>query len=327
MDGGRRRGGTDAGNRAGADGGAGGRRAVLIAGATAAFGAVGVVSAGGAEAAARPVYLGLNNDARNRSTTIRVASTASGFRVYQTGTGHGAYLEATRANGLGSSTGSSRHHGVHARNTSNMRGAGGAVRASIAATRAQVTPRPVKNVPAVKATGGAGAGVALLAEGESYLDGDALALRSWVGVLDDRGRLAYAPLVSGEQACHTAHGLVVLDAEGTREVSLGAAFVAAADLSTLAVSLTPRGKAMPDLWADPTSSGFVVGGGRPWGRVFWMAFADRYVLDLGSGVAAAGVPAPAAGPAAGGQQGAVPAVTVTTVGEVAAGRLSRRAMG
>lgn len=267
------------------DAGHGARRALLTGGALAALAAGGALGAPPAEAAAGgAMRLGRSNSAGSGATTLQARSSASGFRVYQRGSGMGLHAEAESHHGLSGLTESQDSFGVLARNTGDRAGTGAALRAQgrrnpglVADTDAQV-----RDVPAVAATGGDGSGVALLARGESYLDGDVLALRSWIGVLDPGGRLTYAPVVSAEQASHSAFGTVALDASGAAVVTLGADFEAAADMSTLAVCLTPNGVSMPDLYVSTSSTGFAVAGGVPGGKVCWVARAARLVLDVPS---------------------------------------------
>jgi hypothetical protein len=263
-----------------------GRRALFVAGAAAALGTAGWGTAAAAPAtpAVPPptLVLGRTNDAGRKSTKLEVSSTASGLRVYQSGTGMGIYAQAGREDGLSGTTLSRNAFGVHARAKISQAGSGAALRAEGRYNPGVVadTGAGVRNVPAAVLTGGAGAGIALLARGESYLDGDALALRSWVGVLDPQQKLSYAPVVSAEQACHTAPGTLALDATGSGTVVLAPLFVSAVAMDSLVVTLTARNTAMPGLYVRTTATGFTVAGGVADGAVFWSARADRLVLDI-----------------------------------------------
>jgi hypothetical protein len=155
-----------------------------------------------------------------------------------------------------------------------------------------------QDVPAVVAIGGNGTGVAQVATGQSYLDGDALALRAWTGVLAADGtHVAYAPLVSGEAATHAATGNGTLDASGGLTVTLPATFTAACDTATLVVTLTPVDAAMPGLFVSyqAAADGFTISGGASGGTVAWAAWATRRTVDLqktGAGSVAQGQAAP-----------------------------------
>jgi hypothetical protein len=183
----------------------------------------------------------------------------------------------------------------------------------------------------VVAIGGDGTGVAQVATGQSYLDGDALALRAWTGVVGtDGAQVAYAPLVSAEAAGHLAAATATLDASGSLQVALPATFTAACDTTTLVVTLTPLGAAMPGLFVSYRAAssgsgndGFTVSGGAGGGTVAWTAWATRRAVDLrrtgaatlgGGGGNAAGSSSRAAAP--GGAPGPQPDAT----------RLSRRSL-
>jgi hypothetical protein len=92
-------------------------------------------------------------------------------------------------------------------------------------------------------------------------------------------RLAYAPLASAERPQHTTTGRLALPGSGTATLALPAGFVAACDLGTLVVTLTPVGVPMSGLYVTTTAAGFTVHGGVK-GTVFWSATADRTPMDL-----------------------------------------------
>lgn len=278
-----------------------GRRALLAAGATAALGAAGVVLARPADAAAgNSLVLGRTNTSGSANTTVNVASTGVGFTVHQTGTGNGIYGLADRGYGAVAYTKAANRFGLIAQNLAGATSAvpGGAVRAVgryNCGVYADTLPS-VKDVPAILAVGGPGddpvngSGVALQARGISYLDGDALNLRSWVGVLTGPSSLGYAPLASGEVPTHTHFGTLNLDTGGNGSVVLPASFTAAVgSAAAVNVSLTPFGAAMPDLHvATATASQFTVAGGPTGGgTVHWVVRAERSQVAIAAGAAGA----------------------------------------
>lgn len=275
------------------------RRGVVLRGVAAVLGAAGaagaavLLPAGSAAAAAgKPLLLGRSNSSGTSRTSVSTRSTSTAFRVDQTGSGAGAGVYAAGSSGLVAATAARNRWGLHGRNTATSTGTGGGVRAEGRRGTGLFadTSGAVLDVPAVVAVGGDGTGVAQVATGESYLDGDALALRSWVGVRDvDGSTLAYAQLLSGEGPTHTMHGTVDLDGSGTAEVTLPAEFRAACDMSTLTVTLTPVGAPMPNLYvsyaqadgaAQGVSDGFGVAGGAASGKAAWVAWASRVSMSL-----------------------------------------------
>jgi hypothetical protein len=179
---------------------------------------------------------------------------------------------------------------VHGLAGATRTGTGGALRGEGRRNAGLLADTTVADVPAIVAIGGDGTGVAQVATGQSYLDGDALALRAWTGVLSADGvHVAYAPALSGESSLHGATGTATLQADGTATVTLPATFTAACDTSSLVVSLTAVGAAMPGLFVtyqqkDGAAAGvrdaFTISGGGASGTVAWTAWATRRAVEL-----------------------------------------------
>ncbi len=328
-----------------------GRRALLVAGATAAVGAIGVAAARPAEAAAGgTMVLGRANSAGSALTTLVSSSTGNvlyvrgtaGCGVYGeaalsskwgtrgrnaatgTGTGGAVLAEGLANHGALGTTRSAARYGVWGRHDAAATasvlnaGAGAAVRAQGRHNMGMFadTLPSVDGVPAIMALGGDGEfhGIALLAGGTSYLDGNACALRNLVGVLgtSDQGadELEYAPVVSGELDWHTVTDAVTLT-NGAATVDLThdyggvyGSFVKSVDMTTLRISLTPVGVAMPNLHAtfngQSGATTFGVAGGVGSGTVHFTVTAQRVPVTLATGdtasAAAARVAAGAAAP-------------------------------
>ncbi len=287
------------------------RRALLVGGAGAAVAAAAVALTEPAEASAlAPVLLGRGNAAGARTTAVTAALRGAAWQVSQRGAGVAAALYA-RATAVLAATSGANAWGSHGRNDAGTTGTGGGVRAEGRRNAGLLADTTVQDVPAVVAIGGDGTGVAQVATGQSYLDGDSLALRAWTGVVSsDAAHVVYAPLVSAEAVLHTGGGHVTLDGAGSAVVALPATFTAACDMTTLRVSLTPVGAAMPGLYvtyhpattgAAGAYDGFTVGGGAGAGTVAWSAWAVRGPVDLAhltassAGAAAAGRTASGAG--------------------------------
>ncbi len=284
------------------------RRRLLLGGLAASAGA-GLTTAPQAEAATvPPVLLGRSNTAGSRSTSLTATAGGVAWRVVQRGAGIGAAVHAQATALLGISALSSGW-ALHGSAAATRTGTGGAVRAQGRRNAGLLADTTVQDVPAVVAIGGDGSGVAQVATGQSYLDGDAMALRSWTGVLAADGlRVSYAPVLSGEGALHTAAGNVVLDGAGAAVVALPATFTAACDTAGLVVTLTAVDTAMPGLSvayrqqegaAAGVRDAFTVSGGASGGTVAWTAWAPRRAVDLqhaqagvGQGALAPGVESP-----------------------------------
>ncbi|MGZ4625408.1 MAG: hypothetical protein ACXV3S_03775 [Kineosporiaceae bacterium] len=287
------------------------RRRLLLGGASAVLGAAAVAAAETPADAAGPaaVLLGRGNNAGGRGTGLTASAARAAWALVQRGAGLGMTVTSAATAILGAAALGSAW-GVHGRNTATRTGTGGALRGEGRRNAGLLADTMAQNVPAVVAIGGDGTGVAQVATGQSYLDGDALALRAWTGVLDtDGSRVAYAPLVSAESALHTAAGTAALDASGAATAGLPTTFTAACDMTTLTVVLTPLGAAMPGLFvsyrqkagaATGVFDGFTVGGGTPSGSVAWTAWAARSRVDLqpastGAAALSASATAPAGG--------------------------------
>jgi len=267
------------------------RRRLLLGGAVATLGgAAAVTSAGEAQAAgAAAVLVGRTTAGGTRTTALTGTGGRVVWQVVQRGAGVGAAVFAQATAFLGSSSLASGW-GLHGRSAATRAGTGGAVRAEGRRNAGLLADTTVQDVPAVVAIGGNGAGVALVATGQSYLDGDALALRSWTGVIGADGvHVTYAPTVSAEAALHAATGNATLDGAGAATVLLPATFTAAVDTTTLTVSLTAVEVAMPGLAVryrqqDGADAGvrdaFTVSGGAGGGTVSWTAWATRRAVDL-----------------------------------------------
>jgi hypothetical protein len=266
------------------------RRALLLGGASTALGAATVaLGQNRAEAAGpAPMLVGRGNNAGARSTGLTATAARTAWVLVQRGAGLGMSVTSAATAVLGAA-GLGSAWGVWGRNTATRTSTGGAVRAEGRKNAGLLADTTVQDVPAVVAIGGDGTGVAQVATGQSYLDGDALALRAWTGVLGaDGAQVAYAPLVSAESAGHVATGTATLDASGSLQVALPATFTAACDTSALAVTLTPVGAAMPALFVSYRAAagglggydGFTVSGGSGGGTVAWTAWATRRAVDL-----------------------------------------------
>jgi hypothetical protein len=266
------------------------RRRLLLGGLTAALGAGAVAAAESAQAAGSPpLLLGRDNLTGTRTTSLTATSGRVVWKVLQRGAGVGAavYAQATAFVGV---TSLSSGWGVHGLAAATRTGTGGALRGEGRRNAGLLADTRAQDVPAVVAIGGDGTGVAQVATGQSYFDGDALALRAWTGVLAADGtHVAYAPAVSGEAALHAAAGSVTLDGGGGATVALPATFTAACDTTTLAVGLTAVGAAMPGLFvtyhqkdgaADGVRDAFTVSGGAGGGTVAWTAWAIRRPVEL-----------------------------------------------
>ncbi len=267
---------------------ASGRRALLVAGATAALGAAAVATARQADAAAGSVmYVGKTNDSGASSTILKVTSASTGFKVYQYGSAFAFFASGNIGNGAGGGTMAAAAAGVVAQNMAASTGSGSALfadgRNNIAVKAS--TLASVTDVPAMYGVGGAGAGVALQAYGRSLLDGDCMALNNWVGILDHTQALTYAPVASGQDAYHQVCGTAVLSA-GSATVTLPADVLSAIDMDTLTVQCTAVAVAMPNLYVTVGSSGFTISGGVGSGSVFWTATAIRPGLDMSATAAA-----------------------------------------
>ncbi|WP_088285291.1 hypothetical protein [Kineosporia sp. A_224] len=343
--------------------GARGRRAVLAAGAGAALGAFGVAVAQPAEAAAGAAMLiGRSNWASTSGTTL--SSTTTGTTLWCKATvGNGLLGDTTssarwgaygrnlsgvtgsagalrgdggRNLGLYANTTSNLSWGVLARNkgTSSSAATGGALRAEGQNNMAIFadTFTSVTDVPAITALGGDGEfhGTALVAGGASYFDGEAKALRNYVGVLGagaspGQSILQYAPVVSGEADYHTVTDAVTLDGSGALTVDLAndwtkryAPFLVAVDMATLRIALTAVGAAMPNLHAvwTPSSAAttFGIAGGAAGGTVHFTITATRVQVTLAdvAGLAASGsAPVAPAAPSDGTTRQATRAVAAT----------------
>jgi len=283
------------------------RRALLVGGASAALGAASVaLGQGRAEAAGPPPLLvGRGNNAGAQSTGLTATAARTAWVLVQRGAGLGLSVTSAATAVLGAA-GLGSAWGVWGRNTAPRASTGGGVRAEGRKNAGLLADTTAQDVPAVVAIGGDGTGVAQVATGQSYLDGDALALRAWTGVLGaDGSHVAYAPLVSAESAGHLAAGTGTLDGSGSLEVALPATFTAACDTSTLTVTLTPVGAAMPGLFVSYRTAsggtgydGFTASGGSGGGTVAWTAWATRHAVDLNRAAAASlgGQPGPQPGP-------------------------------
>ncbi len=274
------------------------RRRLLLGGAVATLGGGAVASATQAQAAGpAAVLVGRTNAGGTRSTTITGTGGRVVWQVLQRGAGVGAavYAQATAFVGVSSLASG---WGLHGRSAATRAGTGGAVRAEGRRNAGLLADTTVQDVPAVVAIGGNGTGVALVATGQSYLDGDALALRSWTGVIGAAGAtVAYAPAVSAEAALHAATGNAALDGAGAATVVLPSTFTAAVDTTTLTVTLTAVEVAMPALAVtyrqkDGAATGvrdaFTVSGGAAGGTVAWTAWGTRRAVELQKSQLAAG---------------------------------------
>jgi hypothetical protein len=258
------------------------RRRLLLGSLTAALGAGAALAADSPAQAAGPppLLLGRDNPAGTRTTSLTAASGRVLWQVMQRGAGVGAAVYAQATAFLGVSALSSGW-GVHGLAAATRTGTGGALRAEGRRNAGLLADTTLADVPAVVAIGGDGTGVAQVATGQSYFDGDALALRAWTGVLSaDGAHVAYAPALSGEASLHAAAGTSTLQGDGTATVALPATFTAACDTASLVVSLTPVGAAMPGLFVTYAKDGFSISGGGAAGSVAWTAWATRRGVEL-----------------------------------------------
>jgi hypothetical protein len=266
------------------------RRRLLLAGITAAVGAGSALVADSSAQAAGPppLLLGRDNPTSTRTTSLTAASGRVIWQVVQRGAGVGAAVYAQATAFLGVSSLSSGW-GVHGLAAATRTGTGGALRGEGRRNAGLLADTTVQDVPAVVAIGGDGTGVAQVATGQSYFDGDALALRAWTGVLSEDGvHVAYAPALSGETSLHGAAGTATLQGDGTATVTLPGTFTAACDTASLVVSLTPVGAAMPGLFVTYQKDGFTISGGGGGGSVSWTAWAPRRAVQLQKAQTAAG---------------------------------------
>lgn len=266
------------------------RRRLLLGGLTAALGVGSAVVADSSAQAAGPppLLLGRDNPTGTRTTSVTAASGRVIWQVMQRGAGVGAavYAQATAFIGV---TALSSGWGLHGLAGASRTGTGGALRGEGRRNAGLLADTTVQDVPAVVAIGGDGTGVAQVATGQSYFDGDALALRSWTGVLSADGvHVAYAPALSGEASLHAAAGTATLQVDGTATVTLPGTFTGACDTASLVVSLTPVGAAMPGLFVTYQKDGFTISGGGGVGSVAWTAWATRHAVELQKAQTAAG---------------------------------------
>ncbi|MDQ1295686.1 MAG: hypothetical protein QG608_3571 [Actinomycetota bacterium] len=265
----------------------GGRRALLAGGAAAAAGAAFFATSGTARAASGdPFLLGRANTASG-GTSLQATTSVSAFTVYQKGSGNGAFLVSDDTIGVTGRTLHPNAWAAVAQNASTATGVGGALR--VEGRQNTGLFADVDNgeldCPAVAAFGGdPDAGTALFTRGMAILDGDVLALRNHVGVLNTQEELDYAPVDSGYLPAHTLHGTLTLEANGTRTVALPANFLHTIVRQSMIVTLTPLGGPMPNLHivAAPTadSTGFQVAGGTGAGTVNYTVRAERLVLGV-----------------------------------------------
>src|SRR3954470_14024945 len=266
------------------------RRGLLVGGASAALGAVAVaLGAGRAEAAGpAPMLVGRSNNAGSAGTGLTAGVARTALTIAQRGAGLGLSVTSAATAVLGAA-GLGTAWGGWGRSTATRAGTGGGVRAEGRRNAGLLADTTASDVPALVAIGGDGTGVAQVSTGQSYLDGDALALRAWTGVLSaDGAHVAYAPLVSAESAAHVTAGAGTLDGAGSLVVALPATFTAACDTSSLAVTVSPVGAAMPGLFVTYRGAsggaggfdGFTVSGGAAGGTVAWTAWATRRAVDL-----------------------------------------------
>src|SRR3954451_4820449 len=226
------------------------RRALLVGGASAALGATALALGQDTAQAAGPppLLLGRGNNAGRNSTGLTATAARTAWVLVQRGAGLGMSVTSAATAVLGAA-GLGTAWGVWGRNTATRASTGGGVRAEGRKNAGLLADTTVQDVPAVVAIGGDGTGVAQVATGQSYLDGDSLSLRAWTGgVSTDAAHVVYAPLVSAEAVLHTGGGHVTLDGAGSAAIALPATFTAACDMTTLRVSLTAVGAAMPGLY-------------------------------------------------------------------------------
>jgi hypothetical protein len=282
------------------------RRRLLLGGLTATLGAGAALAADSPAQAAgpSPLLVGRANAAGTRTTSLTAASGRVLWQVVQRGAGVGGAVYAQATAFLGVSALSSGW-GLHGLAGATRTGTGGAVRGEGRRNAGLLADTTVQDVPAIVAIGGDGSGVAQVATGQSYFDGDALALRAWTGVLSADGvHVAYAPALSGEASLHGAAGTATLEADGTATIPLPGTFTAACDTASLVVSLTAVGAAMPGLFVtyhqkDGAAAGvrdaFTISGGGAGGTVTWTAWATRRAVELQTTQTAAARTATSAG--------------------------------
>jgi len=273
------------------------RRLLAATGLALVGGVAAVVPSGMARAAdGAAVLLGRAN-AASRSTILTATGTGTALRVGQLGTAVALACYSRAATAVLGSTAVRTAWGVHAQNLATTAGTGGAVRAEGRRSAGLLadTAQTQLNVPAIVAIGGDGTGIAQVNTGETYLDGDLLALRSWVGVPDaDGSGVLYAAVVSGEGGQHSSYGTATLDGGGAAQVVLPAGYLAAVDTTTVTAVVSPVGTAMPGLHlvyraaaSGPAGGrdGFAVVGGAPSGTVTWVAWAQRGTVAAPSSAA------------------------------------------
>lgn len=282
------------------------RRALLAGGAAAGVSALGLIAAPRASAAAaRTLSVGVNNYVGTANTGL-VTSGATGLDITNKGAGR-----AMSATGEGTATGAllrcvhRDRWGVQAMNLATTTGTAGALLARGGKNIGALVDTTAAAVPALVVRGGGADGIAVLATGSAYLDGDVLALRSWVGVPTVDDKLSYVGVSSSARATHSVSGKVTLSGSGTATVTLDADYLAAiereepgatiSERDQLRVQLTALGAAMPNLHvATRTEDGFTIAGGTASGTVFWEASAPRLWLQFAPGATAAGKVAGAA---------------------------------
>jgi len=302
-----------------------GRRTALTAAATAAIGAVGVVLAKPAQAAAgSALLLGRSNSAGSSPTAVSSSTTGTAFGVTATaghalvgaarlnnkfgilarndattsGTG-GAMLADGKTNaGVVGRTANRNQYGVVALNSGATLGDSGALLAEGAANVGLVAfthaPLGANGQPAIYGDGLAG-GWASWMVGDEVVDGGLFAAFNLVGVQDPgnpANPISYREVVSGEDAVHTQSGRADLTA-GSATVTVTASFLTAADLgaASTAVQLTAMDTAMPNLSATITTTGFTISGGAVTGSVSWTVTAPRRPPGTTAAAAAAGAKA------------------------------------
>ncbi|MFN8076678.1 MAG: hypothetical protein U0Q15_14830 [Kineosporiaceae bacterium] len=278
------------------------RRALLTLGAIAGAGVLGVAKAGPAEAAATTLRVGELNNGGNARTALVSTCTSGAFDIsVKAASGRAMLLTGDGgAMGLLARTMTKDSWGAQVTNWGSTAGTGGALWAMGVRNTAIKCDTWNASLPALLAVAGnSGAGLAIQATGDAYLDGNAMALRSWVGVPTVDDELGYAPVSSSQNGAHTVNGKVTLSG-GTATVTLPADYLAAiqrADATatppqadTLMVQLTPVGASMPNLYvATITETGFTIAGGVGSGTVFWQATAERLWLAFTAAGAQAGV--------------------------------------
>lgn len=268
--------------RGGSDGG---RRALLAGGAVAAAGAAFFTTARPARAASGdPLLLGRANTATG-GTSLQATASVSALTVYQKGSGNGAFLVSDGTTGVTGRTLGPNAWATVVQNAATATGLGGGLRVEgrqNTAVFADVDTGELEAVAVAAFGGDPEDGAALFTRGMAMMDGDVLALRNYVGVVNAQSQLDYAAVSSAQVPTHGLHGTLTLDARGTGEVELPGDFLAAVRPQTMVVTLTPVGGAMPDLHivSAPTadSDGFAVAGGLAGAKVNYAARAERHLL-------------------------------------------------